>query len=220
MLTDSFGKAEGTENVVANPLGNIVFNHRDMLVGCGMVDDRWLVDANDIGNMCLICDVSEERDDECAKIIFQVQLNQAVVNIKEVVFCIINKKQFGGLKGKQLQGEFTSNAASCTGYHNDFTGNGVYGQLIAEWRGIATKEIFDIYFFDFGDGDFTFGEVLNVWQEAKIYRIVLEVFDNLQPTETSNFRAGQENVFNVMSLNDRQGIAWAIDHVPVDGAPI
>ena len=51
MLTNGFGKTESAENVVADTLGNIVFNHRDMLVGCGMVDDRWLVDANDIRDM-------------------------------------------------------------------------------------------------------------------------------------------------------------------------
>ena len=53
---------------------------------------------------------------------FYVGLNQAVVNIKKAVFGIINKKQFGGLEGKQLKGEFTANATASPGYHNDFTG--------------------------------------------------------------------------------------------------
>ena len=133
------GHVVGAEDVVFDGLEDVGLHHGDVLVGCGVIDDRRRVLAQDLVQARAVLDapdlgVEGSLGKDCAHF---------AIDFEQGSFGDLEADDAGGVEAGDLAAQFGTDGAGGAGDQDDFAFERAADLVLFEADGVAAEEVFD-----------------------------------------------------------------------------
>ena len=133
--------AECAEHVVLNAFDGVKLNHRDVFIGCGMIDGVDVIGLHDAAKAFFVLNRTQKRYDFNLAALCGLGFAQLFVYAVQGEFGQFKQQQFGRPAIENLTAKFGADRAACAGYHHDFVADVGAHQFRARCHRSAAEQI-------------------------------------------------------------------------------
>ena len=150
-LAGRLRRVPGSEDIVGNALGDIVFHHGHMLVGRGVIDRLHTKGAKYALQALLVLDGAQQGDQFQFLAGGSHQLAQLALDVVQGVFGVIQQQQFTRTGEQNLPAELRADGTAGAGYHHHLARYTAIDELRMGGHRVAPQQIVQADILDLDD---------------------------------------------------------------------
>ncbi|MNZ53187.1 hypothetical protein D3C78_710580 [compost metagenome] len=205
---------QGAHGVVQHALGDVVLDHRHMLVGGGVIDGVDPPGTHHIQHPRGVAHRAEDRHQAQLELLLADALLQLDLDAVQVEFRMLEEDQRGRLARQDLPAQLGTDRTTGAGHHHHLAADAALEQLALRFHRVAAEQVGDIHLLQVGDLDPAVGQIHEARHRAHMHRQRLEHLENLAAAGARGGRNRQENLLRPGFLEHPLDMPRAVHRQP------